>query len=143
MMIMAAQVIALYVLGCCVVSATGCNSQLWKGAAISTADCTAISALGCAMQMTAGCELPSAADDGPAWESYGMCLSQKTQDCAVTGISRCVIGALMKATGGPVVAGGAPCDQEAVDLCVMGSMCGSEMACAESVAACYNEVCTQ
>ena len=116
-MIVVAQVLALYVFGCCLGGIVGCNAQFWKDAAITTADCTAISALGCAMQMTAG--------------------------CAVTGISRCVIGALMKATGGPVVAGGTPCDQEAVDLCVMGSMCGSEMACVESVAACYNEVCTQ
>lgn len=143
MFILVAQVLALYVMGCCITGLVGCSTQFWKDMAYSTADCTATSALGCAMQVTGGCQLPSVGAGEPAWDDYGMCLSTKAQSCAVSGIARCTVSAVMKASAYPIVAGGAPCDQEEVDLCVLGSMCASEKDCVESVATCYDEVCTK
>ncbi len=139
LLIVTAQVIALYVMGCCIGGIVGCNSAFVRGL-VSVADCSATSSLGCTMQYSAACDLPG---QGVGWDDYGMCLSNAAQSCATESIARCAISGMMRATGGPIIAGGTPCDQEEVDLCVMGSMCEGELGCAEAVARCYTEVCSR
>ena len=140
-MIATAQAIALYVAGCCIVGLSGgCSAELWKSTAISVADCAATSALGCSMQMAGGCELPSVATD-IGWGDYSQCLSFKAQSCATSSIARCTISGLLRVAEHPIVAGGSPCDQDAVELCVASATCDSERSCVENVAACYEGVC--
>ena len=138
-MILSAQVIALYVVGCCIGGIVGCNSQFLRQA-ISVGECAATASLGCTMQYSAACELPG---EGVLWEDYGLCLANAAQSCATDSVARCAITGMMRATGGPVIAGGTPCDQEEVDLCVAGSLCEGERGCAEAVAMCYTEVCSR
>jgi len=138
-MIVTAQVLALYVMGCCIGGMLGCNSQFIRGL-VSVADCTAASSLGCTMQYSGACDLP---DEGETWREFGMCLSPAAQGCATQSIARCAVFGMMRAVGGPVSGGGTPCDQEEVDWCVMGSLCEGERGCADAVATCYSEVCTR
>ena len=134
MMILAAQAIALYVVGCCIGGIVGCNAQVWEDAGT----CVGTTSMACASQAVGGCIAPATEGPGSGWKKYAVCLWEQAKSCQKDGLARCALAAAVESSGFPGVgssglsglvmmearSGGVPfqCDDTTVKMCVTDSI---------------------
>jgi len=154
MMIATAQVLALYVMGCCIGGIIGCNAQVWENAGT----CATNTALGCSSQAVAGCIAPAMEGGGNGWEKYAVCLWEQSKSCQTNGLARCAMAAVVEESGFPGV--GSPtsssslvlmearsavpfrCDETTVKMCVTDvSRVENRQEALQVVAYCYAQHC--
>ena len=126
---------SLFVSGCSVFT-----SDAFKDGVVDASDCALHTSLGCAAQSLAACGAPSVGDGGE-WKPFGACLAEASAACAKKGLARCAVTAMLGAVGGPIVAGGAPCNMDDVNDCVQSAEYDSKASAAEAVAWCQRRVC--
>ncbi len=123
---------------------SGCvTTDSMKQGAMDATTCTFHTSVSCAIQSLAGCMAPAMDAPSKKWKAYGKCLVDRSKDCSVKGMARCAMVGMMEAFGGPVIAGGAPCDLRQVDLCMSDAEMETKHDAVSAVAHCYRQVCSK
>jgi len=153
-MILASQVLALYVLASCVTTMVGCTPAVWENAG----SCATNTALGCSSQAVAGCIAPAMEGSGNGWKKYAVCLWEQSKSCQANGLARCAMAAVVEESGFPGL--GSPsssgglvlmesrsavpfvCDESTVKMCVTDvSRIETKQEALQVVSYCYHQHC--
>tara|TARA_Y100000310_G_scaffold264690_1_gene275417 strand:+ start:361 stop:834 length:474 start_codon:yes stop_codon:yes gene_type:complete len=154
MIILAAQALALYVMGCCFGGMMGCTPAIWQ----DLGDCSVATSVGCASQAVGGCIAPAVNKPGNGWKNYAICLWDQAKVCERDGLAKCALAAAVESTGFPGIGSsgvsslvmmearstGVPfkCEDEQVRACVTDAHIETKSEAINSVAHCYRTLCT-
>lgn len=127
-----------------VVSSKGCAHVKRVGPALSTlGGCALHTTLGCVTQAAANCATPAWGWGETDWDGYGVCLSDTSSTCSLTGLAGCVYRALVRLTS-PALATKPKYGDDVrnqIRRCVMEKDMDSEEECIEAVACCQRDIC--
>ena len=83
-----------------IASTKGCAYVEKLGPALSSVGgCALHTTLGCVTQAGGDCPTPSDVWSKDDWHQYGVCLSDRSSSCSITGLAGCLYRSLARATG--------------------------------------------
>ena len=110
---------------------------------VSSKGCAHVKRVGCVTQAAANCATPAWGWGETDWDGYGVCLSDTSSTCSLTGLAGCVYRALVRLTS-PALATKPKYGDDVrnqIRRCVMEKDMDSEEECIEAVACCQRDIC--